>query len=63
MRAAGASRARSPRERNYDAVTGLVAERVARTSARIPAKRLLPAARAGSSGSPRNFRRLLDLAA
>ena len=51
---------RSPRERNYDIVAGLVAERVDKTSARISAKRLLPAARAaGYSGSPRNFRRLV----
>ena len=51
---------RVPRERNYDAVAGLVAERVGKTSARISAKRLLPAARAaGYSGSPRNFRRLV----
>jgi transposase len=51
---------RVPRERNYDIVTTLVAERVAKTSARISAKRLLPAARAaGYSGSPRNFRRLV----
>ena len=50
----------SPRGHNYDAVTTLVAERVAKTSARISAKRLLPAARAaGYSGSPRNFRRLV----
>jgi transposase len=41
-------------------VAGLVAERVDKTSARISAKRLLPAARAaGYSGSPRNFRRLV----
>jgi transposase len=51
---------RSPREHNYDIVAGLVAERVDKTSARISAKRLLPAARAaGYSGSPRNFRRLV----
>ena len=51
---------RSLREHNYDIVAGLVAERVDRTSARISAKRLLPAARAaGYSGSPRNFRRLV----
>ena len=38
----------------------LVAERVDKTSARISAKRLLPAARAaGYAGSPRNFRRLV----
>jgi transposase len=51
---------RVPREHNYDIVTALVAERVAGTSARISAKRLLPAARAaGYGGSPRNFRRLV----
>jgi transposase len=58
--AGGSSPARAPRERNYDIVTTLVTERVARTSARISAKRLLPAARAaGYAGSPRNFRRLV----
>jgi transposase len=58
--AGGGVPARVPRERNYDAVTGLVAERVARTAGRISAKRLLPAARAaGYAGSPRNFRRLV----
>ena len=36
---------RVPREHNYDIVTALVAERVAGTSARISAKRLLPAVR------------------
>ena len=61
--AGGGAPARSPRVRNYDAVTGLVAERVDKTSARISAKRLLPAARAGGySGSPRNFRRLVAAA-
>ena len=51
---------RAPRERNYDSVADLVAERVAATSGRISAKRLLPAARAaGYAGSPRNFRRLV----
>jgi transposase len=50
---------RAPRERNYDSVADLVADRVAATSGRISAKRLLPAARAaGYEGSPRNFRRL-----
>jgi transposase/phage tail protein X len=54
---------RAPRARNYDVVAALVAERVARTSARISAKRLLPAARAaGYAGSPRNFRRLVAAA-
>jgi transposase len=58
--AGGGTAPRSPREHNYDMVAGLVAERVDRTSARISAKRLLPAARAaGYSGSPRNFRRLV----
>jgi transposase len=48
------------RGRNYDAVAGLVASRVEKTSARISAKRLLPAARtAGYAGSARNFRRLV----
>ena len=58
--AGGSAPVRSPREHNYDAVTGLVAERVTKTAGRISAKRLLPAARAaGYSGSPRNFRRLV----
>jgi transposase len=48
------------RARNYDAVAELVAGRVAKTSGRISAKRLLPAARtAGYAGSARNFRRLV----
>jgi transposase len=52
--------ARSPRPRNYDAVTELVAQRVKKTAGRISAKRLLPAARAaGYAGSARNFRRLV----
>ena len=51
---------RSPRERNFDVVAGLVAERVKKSQGRISAKRLLPAARAaGYGGSPRNFRRLV----
>ena len=55
--AGGGVPARVPRERNYDGVAGLVAERVEKTSGRISAKRLLPAARAaGYAGSPRNFR-------
>jgi hypothetical protein len=58
--AGGGTPPRSPRERNYDIVTALVAERVAGTAGRISAKRLLPAARAaGYGGSPRNFRRLV----
>ena len=49
------------RAHNYDDVTDLVAERVARTSGRISAKRLLPVAQAaGYGGSARNFRRLVS---
>ena len=45
---------------NYDAVRDIVAERVAKTSGRISAKRLLPVAvAAGYTGSARNFRRLV----
>ncbi|MGH3407564.1 MAG: IS21 family transposase [Streptosporangiaceae bacterium] len=57
----GGTRAgRRPRERNFDSVAELVAERVKATKGRISAKRLLPAARAaGYAGSPRNFRRLV----
>jgi hypothetical protein len=44
--AGGGVPVRVPRGRNYDVVAVLVAERVAGTSARISAKRLLPAARA-----------------
>jgi transposase len=51
---------KTPRARNYDEVTDLVAKRVKDTSGRISAKRLLPAARAaGYVGSARNFRRLV----
>jgi transposase len=58
--AGGGAPARAPRGHNYDGVTALVAERVEKTSGRISAKRLLPAARAaGYSGSDRNFRRLV----
>lgn len=58
--AGGKTPDRAPRARNYDSVAGLVAGRVAATSARISAKRLLPAARAaGYAGSARNFRRLV----
>jgi len=43
---------------NFDSVTDLIAERVAKTDGRISAKRLLPVVRAaGYSGSPRNLRR------
>ena len=48
------------RRHNYDVVSDIVAERVAGTTARISAKRLLPEARvAGYTGSARNFRRLV----
>jgi hypothetical protein len=58
--AGGAPPARRARGRNYDSVADLVAGRVAATSGRISAKRLLPAARAaGYAGSARNFRRLV----
>jgi transposase len=57
---AGEQRPRKERERNYGAVVELVADKVDRTSGRISAKRLLPAARAaGYAGSARNFRRLV----
>jgi transposase len=57
--AAGTS-ARVARRHNYDVVADVVAARVAKTSARISAKRLLPEARAGGyAGSARNFRRLV----
>jgi len=58
--AGGGAPPRAPRGRNYDRVAALVAERVGKTSGRISAKRLLPAARAaGYGGSDRNFRRLV----
>ena len=61
--AGGGAPGRVPRGRNYDGVAGLVAERVDKTSGRISAKRLLPAARAaGYAGSDRNFRRLVAAA-
>jgi transposase len=54
---------RVDRGHNYDVVAELVAERVAKTSGRISAKRLLPDARAqGYEGSARNFRRLVAAA-
>jgi hypothetical protein len=60
QRAGGKAPDRGRRERNYDAVAGLVAEKVAATSGKISAKRLLPAARAADyAGSARNFRRLV----
>ena len=58
--AGGAAPQRKDRGRNYDDVRALVAERVVKSSGRISAKRLLPAARAaGYAGSARNFRRLV----
>lgn len=50
----------APRSRNFDKAADLVAKRVADTSGRITAKRLLPeAVAAGYEGSARNFRRLV----
>jgi transposase len=58
--AGGVRPPRKPRGHNFDAVTELVYDRVDKTSGRISAKRLLPAARAaGYVGSARNFRRLV----
>ena len=58
--AGGVRPAPKERARNYEAVADLVAERVKKSSGRITAKRLLPAARtAGYAGSARNFRRLV----
>ncbi len=57
---AGGPPPRSPRPRNFDAVTDLVAASVDKSNGRISAKRLLPVARAaGYQGSARNFRRLV----
>lgn len=51
---------RAERAHNYDAVTDLVAERVAKSAGRMSAKRMLPIAQAaGYQGSARNFRRLV----
>lgn len=51
---------RVERAHNYDAVAGLVAERVEKSQGRMSAKRMLPIARAaGYAGSARNFRRLV----
>jgi transposase len=51
---------RKRRCRNFDPVSDLVAERVAKSAGRISAKRLLPVAQAaGYEGSARNFRRLV----
>ena len=61
--AGGGASPRAPRGHNYDAVAALVAGRVEKTSGKISAKRLLPAARAaGYAGSARNFRRLVATA-
>ena len=49
--AGGAAPQRVPRARNHDGVAALVAERVKKTSGRISAKRLLPAARAAGYNS------------
>ena len=58
--AGGAAAPRRDRGHNYEAVRGLVAEKVRTSQGRISAKRLLPAARAaGYEGSARNFRRLV----
>src|SRR5262245_58723480 len=51
---------RKQRDHNYDAVAGLVADKVAATHGRISAKRVLPLAQAaGYGGSARNLRRLV----
>jgi len=58
--AGGTVSPRKARVRNYAPVADLVAAKVASSSGRISAKRLLPAARAaGFTGSARNFRRLV----
>ncbi len=60
VEAAKRSEPRPPPVHNYDEVSELVAQRVAKTKGRISAKRLLPAAvAAGYVGSDRNFRRLV----
>jgi hypothetical protein len=52
---------RVERERNYDSVAEMVAERVEKSQGRMSAKRMLPIARAaGYDGSARNFRRLVS---
>ncbi|GAA0968865.1 hypothetical protein GCM10009555_015000 [Acrocarpospora macrocephala] len=51
---------RKQRDRNYDTVARLVADKVRATQGKISAKRLLPLAQAaGYTGSARNFRRLV----
>src|SRR5450631_2273281 len=58
--AGGVRPAPKERFRNFEVVADLVAARVKKSSGRITAKRLLPAARtAGYEGSARNFRRLV----
>lgn len=60
QRAGGVAPPRKQREKNTDAVAGLVTERVVASDGRISAKRLLPVARAaGYEGSARNLRRLV----
>jgi len=60
LRRSAPSPRRAARQHNFDVVADIVAGRVAKTSARISAKRLLPEARvAGYAGSARNFRRLV----
>ncbi|MWA06037.1 IS21 family transposase [Actinomadura sp. LD22] len=60
QQAGGKAPVRAPRKHNYDAVAGLVAQKVTATQGKISAKRLLSAARAaGYTGSARNFRRLV----
>jgi hypothetical protein len=60
---ASESPGRAARRHNYDVVADIVSSRVAKTSARITAKRLLPEAKAaGYTGSARNFRRLVSKA-
>ncbi|HEX8511068.1 MAG TPA: IS21 family transposase, partial [Propionibacteriaceae bacterium] len=57
---AGQRPSRQGRGHNFDQVRDVVTQRVAKTSRRISAKRLLPAARAaGYAGSARNFRCLV----
>src|SRR3954468_2094490 len=61
--AGGQAPPRKARGRNYDPVAVLVADQVTKTSGRVSAKRLLPAAQAaGYAGSGRNFRRLVAAA-
>ena len=60
---AGDETSRVPRAKKTDVVATLITERVAKTRARISAKRLLGEARAaGYEGSPRSFRRAVSRA-